>query len=463
MPWERKLQEELFSFSDIDKLVPDNHLLRHIDRYVDFSFIYDLVRPVYSEVLGRKAIDPQLVLRIFLLGYLYDYSERRLFDEISMHAAYRWFLGLTFSDPIPDRTTLVKLRNEKWSQIGAFEQILDRVVDQCLTAGLIKGKHVTVDGTQIMANASVKSLEPLVVPYSPREYIEKLRREDAEPVDSTPDKPSDGSRPRIDHPEDKNFRGQKLSNQTHRSRTDPEARLFRKSNGQDTALSFIGMYLADTHSRVVLAIQAGTPGIHTESSMTVDMLDSLDPKLREPIKILCGDAHYGNTALHCDLADRNITPHTPLLFKDTLESMPTWDNPPRNSQQQLNRNKLIREAEVRNSARETVKTANYRKSQVLRKRIEHLFAEAKVCHGLRRARCRGLEKMRTQLACTATVQNIKRLVSFCIRRNRKSAAEQAVNLSNTSTLQACFDLLCFHWVPLFSRYRLTLYSDHQFN
>jgi transposase len=428
MRWTRERQQELFSYSDIEKLVPENHLLRFIDRYVDFRFIYDLVDPLYSDSTGRPAWDPQLVLRLFLLGYLYNLSERRLVDEASMHAAYRWFLGLTFSDPLPDRTTLVKIRTEKWVKIGAFDQILGRVVSQCVQAGLVKGRHLTVDGTQIVANASVKSLEPLVVSYTPEEYLDELRREDVPalppesiPFPDSPDKPA----PRSTHPEDKNFRGEKLTNQTHRSRTDPDARLFRKSNGQDAALSFIGSYVADTQSRVILAVGAGTPGIHTESGMALDMLDSLEDRgMRDPVRILTADAHYGNTEFLCALSDRNITPHTPLLFGAAPEKLPTWIRPAANTEQFRKRQRRIREVKVRNQARETIQTTGYRVSQKLRKRSEHLFAEAKVCHGLRRARARGLTRVREQLACTATVQNIKRLVSFCLRRDRTAAAKR---------------------------------------
>lgn len=423
MRWTRDSQQELFSYSDIEKLVPKNHLLRYIDRYVDFDFIYDLVDSCYSDSTGRPAYDPQLLLRLFLLGYLYNLSERRLIEEASMHAAYRWFLGLTFSDPLPDRTTLVKIRTEKWIQVGAFEKILERVVAQCAQIGLVKGRHLSVDGTQILANASVKSLEPLVVPYTPEEYLKELRRHDdpPEPI-PLPDAPAP-SDSRSSHPEDKNFRGEKLSNQTHRSRTDPEARLFRKSNGQDAALSYIGSYLADTRSRVILAVGAGTPGIHTESSLAIDMLDSLDARgMLTPVRILTGDAHYGNTAFLCALADRKITPHTPILFKTAPEEVPTWIRTTTEVERFCKRKQRIQEVEVRNQARKTIQTTGYRVSQKLRKRSEHLFAEAKVCHGLRRARARGLERVREQLAGTATVQNIKRLVSFCLRRDRTAAA-----------------------------------------
>lgn len=428
MRWVPERQQELFSYSDIEKLVPKDHLLRYIDRYVDFRFIYELVDSCYSDSTGRPAYDPQLLLRMFLLGYLYNLSERRLVEEASMHAAYRWFLGLTFSDSLPDRTTLVKIRTEKWVKVGAFEQILERVVRQCVQVGLVNGRHLTVDGTQIMANASVKSLEPLVVPYTPQEYLETLRRDDvpASPPESDPPADSPGtSAPRSTHPEDKNFRGEKLTNQTHRSRTDPDARLYRKSNGKEAALSYLGSYLADTQSRVILAVGAGTPGLQTESDLALDMLDSLaDQGMLTAVRILTADAHYGNTDFLCALADREITPHTPLLFDPAPETVPTWVRSASTPERFRKRNQRFREITIRNRARQIIQTTGYRVSQKLRKRSEHLFAEAKVCHGLRRARARGLARVREQLACTATVQNIKRLVSFCLRQDRKAAVQR---------------------------------------
>jgi hypothetical protein len=267
---------------------------------------------------------------------------------------------------------------------------------------------------QIMANASVKSLEPLVVPYTPQEYLEELGREDApsprvefEPPEGPPDK----NAPRPTHPEDKNFRGEKLTNQTHRSRTGPDARLYRKSNGKDAALSYLGSYLADTQSRVILSAQDGIPGIHTESDLAIEMLDSLDScGLLAPVRILTADAHYGNTEFLCAHSDRDIIPHTPLLFGAAPEEVPAWIRSTHTVRHYQKRQQRIREVEVRNRVRETIQTTGYRVSQKLRKRSEHLFAEAKVCHGFRRARARGLTRVQEQLTCTATVPGL--IVSF---------------------------------------------------
>jgi transposase len=438
-------QMELLPFLDMERLIPDTHILRLIDRYVDFSFIHDLVDGVYSDSTGRPAWDPEIMLRLLFLGYLYNLSERRLFEEASMHVAFRWFLGLTFAEPLPDRTTLVKLRTTTWAKIDAVDKILERVVAQCVHAGLVKGRHLTVDGTQIVANASIKSLEPVVVDYTPGEYMEELRRNDPVPPPNERQTSSGNPRPNVsapspeeepstpektpqketNHPEDKDFRGERLSNQTHRSRTDPDARLYRKADGKEAKLSFIGSNLVDTRSRVILAVRAGTPGIHTESNMAVEMLDSLEPLgLLNPVRILTADTHYGNTAFLCALDNRGITPHIPLLFDATPEPLPVWKTRTFIPERQAKRVARLHKVQVRNNARRTLDTTGYLVSQKMRKRSEHLFAEGKVCHGLGRARGRGLPRVHEQLTFTAFVQNIKRLVSFRSRLDRRAAAQR---------------------------------------
>lgn len=465
-------QQELFSFVEIERLVPKDHLLRLIDRYVDFSFIHDIVDHLYSDSTGRPAWDPKLILRYVLIGYLYNLSDHKLEEEVAMHAAYRWFLGLSFSDRIPDRTTVIKLRTEKWIKVDAFDSIFDRVVKQCMEIGLVKATHLTVDGTQIAANASIKSLEPIAVPYTPTEYLDTLcapKRESSAstgPKRDTGPKPPEPASPKTDapempsrestspaptvqqtvafpdreqasasgkkdhHPQDKDFRGERFTNQTHRSRTDPDARLYRKAHGKESRLSFIGSFLADTKSRVILDTCAGIPGIDTESSMAVEMLDSLDQRgILHAVQILTADAHYGNTGFLCELDARSVAPHIPPLFDETPESIPQWKTQAHQPERQDKRDKRIREVHVRNRAREIVQTVGYKVSQKLRKRSEHLFAEAKGCHGLGRARGRGIARLKEQLNMTAVAQNIKRMVSFCSRMDRKKAASRLSSLS----------------------------------
>ena len=411
-PRKSKPQEELFPFVDMEKLIPENHILRLIDRYVDFSFIDDLVDHTYSETTGRPATDPELLVRILLLGYLYNLSENKLFEELSMHAAFRWFCNLGFYDRVPDRSTLNRVRNHRWACDGIFERIMNNIVMQCVTAGLVSGRHVAVDGTRIRANAAIKSLEPIVVDVEIDEYLQRLRlKKDA------------SSDTGVDHPEDKDFRGEKLSNETHRSTTDPDARLYRKSKGQEASLSYIGNNLIDTKSRVILATKVVQPGVATESDAALAMLDALDDSgIPLNIQTISADKGYGSTEFIAETLERGITPHIPLLAGSEHEPEPVWVRNTNNLDTRRKRDQKIKDVHARNTARDIAQTDEYKLSQKLRKRVEHVFAEAKQWHGLDRARCRGLESMQQQAHMTATVQNIKRLVAHCLRKAKKAGA-----------------------------------------
>jgi len=411
-PEKKKPQEELFPFVEMERLIPKNHILRMIDRYVDFSFIDDLVDHTYSETTGRPAADPELLVRILLLGYLYNLSENKLFEEVSMHAAFRWFCNLGFYERVPDRSTLNKVRNHRWARDGIFERIMNNIVLQCISAGLVSGRHVAVDGTKIHANAAIKSLEPIVVDVEVDDYLERLRLKQPAAENTGDTKPGD-----------KDFRDTKLSNDTYRSSSDPDARLYRKSKGQEASLSYIGNDLIDTKSRVILATKVVQPGVATESDAALAMLDALAGSgLPLTIETITADKGYGSTEFIGQMLDRNITPHIPLLASSKHECEPTWKRKTNNSKAQRKRIEKINDVLIRNTARDIAETDEYALSQKLRKRIEHIFAEAKQWHGLDRARHRGLASMQQQAYLTATVQNIKRLVSYLHRISTKAVA-----------------------------------------
>jgi len=411
-PRKDKPQEELFPFVEMAKLVPENHILRMIDRYVDFSFIDGLVDHTYSETTGRPATDPELLVRILLLGYLYNLSENKLFEELAMHAAFRWFCNLGFYDTVPDRSTLNKVRYHRWARDGIFEQIMTAIVKQCVDAGLVSGRHVAVDGTKIRANAAIKSLEPIVIDVEVDDYLERLRLKKC----SSPEKEAN-------HPEDKDFHGKHLSNDTHRSTTDPDARLYRKSTGQEASLSYIGNNLIDTKSRVILATTVVQPGVATETDAALAMLDALaDSHIPLDITTMTADKGYGSTGFIRSMLDRGITPHIPLLADSRYEQEPSWKRNTLHPATYDKRLQKIEDVHARNTARDIARTPEYNLSQTLRKRVEHVFAEAKQWHGLDRARCRGLQSVRQQASLTAAVQNIKRLVSHCRRTATRAAA-----------------------------------------
>jgi transposase len=140
--------------------VPQNHLLGFIDRYVGFDFVGEKWRASYSET-GRPSIDPEVRLRILLLGYLYGISsERKLLEELRMHLAWRWFTGLGLEQEIPHHSTFSKNRHGRFQESKLFQELLERIVEQCIAAGLVEGEQMSVDGSFIMANASHHSRIP---------------------------------------------------------------------------------------------------------------------------------------------------------------------------------------------------------------------------------------------------------------------------------------------------------------
>jgi transposase len=152
--------ESLFYYFRIEDHVPEHHLLRAIDRYVNFDFVREKLKALYSET-GRPSIDPDRLLRILLIGYLYGVtSERKLIEELRMHLAWRWFTGLSFDQEVPHHSTFSKNRHGRFQESRIFEQLFHEIVAQCVACGLVKWEHLSVDGSFIQADASNSSRIP---------------------------------------------------------------------------------------------------------------------------------------------------------------------------------------------------------------------------------------------------------------------------------------------------------------
>ena len=138
--------EALFYYFRLEDQVPENHLLRLIDRHISFEFVRQQLKDSYSEN-GRPSIDPELLLRILLVGYLYGItSERKLVEELRMHLAWRWLTGLGFDQEIPHHSTFSKNRHGRFQESKLFEQLFEQIVRQCVEVGLVQGKQLSVDG-----------------------------------------------------------------------------------------------------------------------------------------------------------------------------------------------------------------------------------------------------------------------------------------------------------------------------
>ncbi len=145
--------EALFYYFRLEDQIPENHLLRLIEKYISFEFVRERLKDSYSDT-GRPSVDPELLLRILLIGYLYGItSERKLVGELRMHLAWRWFTGLGFDQEIPHHSTFSN-RHGRFQELKLFEHLFEQIVKQCVEVGLVQGQHLSVDGSFVEANAA---------------------------------------------------------------------------------------------------------------------------------------------------------------------------------------------------------------------------------------------------------------------------------------------------------------------
>jgi transposase len=176
--------EALFYYFRLEDQIPENDLLRLIDKHVSFEFVREQLRDSYSET-GRPSIDPELLLRILLVGYLYGItSERKLVEELRMHLAWRWFTGLGFDQEIPHHSTFSKNRHGRFQESELFDQLFEQIVRQCVEVGLVRGNDLSVDGSFVEANAAKESripreqlVEAAQVHHTVRQYLEEVERQ----------------------------------------------------------------------------------------------------------------------------------------------------------------------------------------------------------------------------------------------------------------------------------------------
>lgn len=421
---------ELFHYFQVEDLIPENHLLRRIDAVLDTAWVREELAKCYSKI-GRPSVDPEVVMRMVLLGYLYGMSENRLCDEIKMHMGYRWFCRLQPSDPVPDRTTLVKLRNNRWKQ-DIWQKLLEHTVTACVKAGLVSGRHVSIDGTQIEADASIHSLQPIEPPTSISDYLQRQDgstepKRDGE--DEQESKRGDDDQPRGGGEGD--FRGKKLRNDEVRSTTDPDARLYRKGNGVGAILSYLGHVCLDTKSRVWLAATVTLAQTSGEWDAALEMVDSVKTRFRDRLKVVTADKGYGIRRVLGGLWKRGLKAHIPVQGKRQERKPPRIREALKKVVQLavFKSQRERRDQEIgRNEAVRATRTRGYAISRVHRLRVEHAIGEAKCCHGLDRARYRGLDKVRAQILLTGTVINLKRLAAHHARQPAQSVATPATTV-----------------------------------
>lgn len=167
-----------YEFVSMDDLVPQDHILRKIDKHIDFAFIDDLVKDLYCHDNGRPAVDPKVLFKMLLLGYLFAIrSERQIVREVQVNMAYRWFLGYGLTDKIIDASTISQNRIRRFKGTDIFQRVFDNIVLQAIDHKLVSGKVLYTDSTHLKANANKRKFIEQEVEKSVKDYVEDLDKD----------------------------------------------------------------------------------------------------------------------------------------------------------------------------------------------------------------------------------------------------------------------------------------------
>ena len=330
-------QGELFSFISLESRIPENHPLRPIRKMVDVVLreMSSEFSTMYSHT-GRPGIPPERLLRALLLQVLYSVrSERMLMEQMEYNLLFRWFVGLGVNEEVWDPTTFTQNRDRflAGNVAGGFFAL---VVAQAERAGLLSDEHFTVDGTLIEAWASMKS----------------VRAKDG----SDPPADGGGRNPSVD------FKGQKRANETHASTTDPDARMYRKGDGKETKLCYMGHVLMENRNGLAVDGRLTLADGSAEREAAKDMVHAIRGDHRITVG---GDKGYDTG--------------------DFVESMRGLDATPHVAQNTSGRRSAI--------DGRTTRHAGYAISLVIRKRVEEIFGWTKTVGTMRKTRFRGKERV----------------------------------------------------------------------
>ena len=348
----------LFSYVSCEARVPASHPLRPIRAIADeaLEVLSSDFEGLYSKV-GRPSIAPEKLLRALLLQAFYTIrSERQLMEQMDYNLLFRWFVGLSMDAGIWDPTVFTKNRDRLLSGDVA-QKFLAAVVAQARSRDLLSDDHFSVDGTLIDAWASIKSFRP---------------------------KDGSGEPPGPGRNGERNFHGEKRSNKTHASTTDPDAKLYRKADGQPSRIAFMGHVLMENRNGLVVGAMLTPANGTAEREAALAMVDGLGARRRIT---LAGDKAFDVREFIGDLRERKVTPHIA-----------------RN--ERVDKNGVLRRSAL--DAR-TTRHPGYAISLRIRKRIEEVFGWIKTTGSLRKTRHRGTEKVAWMFTLTAAAYNLVRM------------------------------------------------------
>lgn len=355
MRGEDRQQSTIFSYLSPERRVPVDHPLRTLRPMVDEALrgLSGLFDAMYARE-GRPSIPPEKLLRALILQLLYSVrSERQLMEQLDYSLLFRWFVGLNGDEPVWDASTFSKNRDRLLEQQIA-RMFFAHIVAQARAQGLLSAEHFTVDGTLVEAWASLKSFRP----------------KDQTASDQPP--PDDPSNPTV------NFHGERRSNATHQSTTDPDARLYTKGSGQTAKLSYMGHVLMENRNGLVVEAELTLATGTAERDAAAAMLTTIPGRSRAT---LGADKAYDTRAFVAQCRDLDVTPH---VAQNTSRRVSAIDG-------------------------RTTRHPGYAVSQRLRKRGEEIFGWFKTIGLMRKTRHRGRARVGWQFLFTAAVYNLMRM------------------------------------------------------
>jgi transposase len=343
-------QSGMFSYISAERRVPQDHPLRAIRAMLDAALrnMGPQFDAMYAKI-GRPSIAPEKLLRALLLQVLYTVrSERMLMEQLSYNLLFRWFVGMNIDDPVWDVTVFTKNR-ERLLAAGVGNTLFAEVLAQASSRALLSSEHFTVDGTLIEAWASHKSFK-------------RKDGSDQQPVD-------DPGNPTVD------FHGERRSNATHQSTTDPDARLARKGKGKEAKLSYAGHVLMENRNGLAVNACVNLAEGRAEVEAGVAMVEEIPGQHRVT---LGGDKNYDTKEFVQEMRDHQVTPHVACKPTTIIDAR-------------------------------TTRHPGYAISQQKRKRVEEIFGWLKTIGGLRKTRHRGLERVGWMFTFALAAYNLVRM------------------------------------------------------
>jgi len=438
-------QNRLFYSFNLDDHVPANHLLRGIHQFFDLSDLRSYLAPFYSHT-GRPSIDPELMIRMLIVGYCFGIrSERRLCEEVHLNLAYRWFCRLGIEDAVPEHSTFSKNRHGRFRESDAFRHVFEGVLERCMNEGLVGGEGFAIDASVVKADAARASAIP------------------GANIDSRALGPGQASRAVREYLEGLDAEGRPETMRKSISVTDPAAE-WTCAPGGPAFFGYSTNYLVDVRAGVIVDVEATSAHRIQEVEATRTMIDRVEDRFAIKPARLIGDMVYGSAELLAWMVnDKAIEPHVPVWDKtqrtdDTFSSSDfQWDEQrneyrcpqghalrsewrpfksPRSHITKADRiNYTARQSDcstcplkarccpntpvrkitrsiyeaARDVARAVAKTHLYKQSRKDRKKVEMLFAHLKRILKLDRLRLRGPSGAHDEFLLAATAQNLRRM------------------------------------------------------